>query len=166
MSRYDIRGMQASGMTTQQINDFIKQTEANLSAQDLKSQFNPKNVVAAPVKTPVKQPVKPQVMPPVKPSPVPKPSVSAPYAYPNPKSIPKKGASVPDYLKPGYTGLQGTPAPNAGPRTMGATNPIPQSILGIKKKGGEVKKYAKGGKINLDACGVSTAQKSKSSPKW
>lgn len=36
----------------------------------------------------------------------------------------------------------------------------------IFKKGGSVKKYTKGGKINLDACGVSTHTKSKSSPNW
>lgn len=34
------------------------------------------------------------------------------------------------------------------------------------KKGGSVKKYTHGGKINLDACGVSTHQKSKKSSDW
>ena len=34
------------------------------------------------------------------------------------------------------------------------------------KKGGTVKKYVKGGKINLDSCGVSTHQKSKKSSSW
>jgi hypothetical protein len=126
MSSYDIRGMQASGMTTQQINDFIKQTEANLRAKDVRSQFNPKNVGTSSVKTsvkqPVRQPIKPPTMSPVKPA-------AKPYVY--------------------------SARPSLFPH-----------IDGMKKKGGEVKKYAKGGKINLDACGVSTAQKSKSSPKW
>jgi hypothetical protein len=35
-----------------------------------------------------------------------------------------------------------------------------------RKKGGAVKKYAKGGKVNLGNCGVSTHQKSKKSPSW
>lgn len=34
------------------------------------------------------------------------------------------------------------------------------------KKGGAVKKYTSGGKINLGACGVSTHQKSKKSSSW
>ena len=36
----------------------------------------------------------------------------------------------------------------------------------IMKNGGTVKKYTKGGKINLDACGISTHSKSKNSSNW
>jgi len=59
---------------------------------------------------------------------------------------------------------------------MSGTSGIPSSslsgILGgmqnsnMMKKGGAVKKYTSGGKINLDACSVSTHTKSKSSPNW
>lgn len=38
--------------------------------------------------------------------------------------------------------------------------------LGPMKKGGAVKKYAKGGKISLDACGVSTHKPSKKNANW
>jgi hypothetical protein len=41
----------------------------------------------------------------------------------------------------------------------------PQPTFAMKK-GGSVKKYTHGGKINLDSCGVSTHQKSKKSPNW
>jgi hypothetical protein len=34
------------------------------------------------------------------------------------------------------------------------------------KKGGEIKKYAKGGKISLDACGVSTHKPAKKNPNF
>ena len=34
------------------------------------------------------------------------------------------------------------------------------------KKGGDVKKYVSGGKINLNACGISTHNKSKNSSNW
>jgi hypothetical protein len=37
---------------------------------------------------------------------------------------------------------------------------------GPMKKGGQVKKYAKGGRINLDACGVSTHTPSKKNANW
>lgn len=40
------------------------------------------------------------------------------------------------------------------------------TFVGAMKKGGGAKNYEKGGKINLDACSVSTASKSKKSPNW
>lgn len=38
--------------------------------------------------------------------------------------------------------------------------------LGPMKKGGTVKKYAKGGRISLDACGVSTHKPAKKNANW
>jgi uncharacterized phage infection (PIP) family protein YhgE len=52
---------------------------------------------------------------------------------------------------PKYTG---TPAPSGY-----------QSSAGLKK-GGTVKKYAKGGRISLDACGVSTHKPAKKNANW
>lgn len=190
--KFDTRGMQASGMTTSQINDAIRQQEANMPKviQNFKSQVNPQNVVAAPVKTPVKQPVKqpvkPQVMQPIKPrppSPI-RPTPVKPQVMPpaKPQSVSGKnlyeGRIDPyeEFAKKGYVGdrnpkinlpSEGSPAPNEAllaAQQKGIMGTGSQSAM--MKKGGEAKKYTKGGKINLDACGVSTAQKSKSSPKW
>lgn len=47
--------------------------------------------------------------------------------------------------------------------SIGNMQPVSPAMY---KKGGEAKKYTKGGKINLDACGVSTHKKSKSSSSW
>ncbi len=166
MSRYDIRGMQASGMTTQQINDAISQAEANAPKlmKDFRSQIDPQKVVAgvntpaqptkppvmSPVKTPVKQPVRQPIKPPTM-SPA-KPLVRQPIK--------------PPVMSPVKPQVKPPVKPAATPYVYSARPSLFPHIDGIKKKGGEVKKYAKGGKINLDACGVSTAQKSKSSPKW
>lgn len=51
-------------------------------------------------------------------------------------------------------------------KNMGGLTSILSGNKNMMKKGGSVKKYASGGKINLDACGVSTHTKSKSSPNW
>ena len=67
---------------------------------------------------------------------------------------------------------------NSGAATVGSAIGTAQSALGggggglqpntaMYKKGGEVKKsYTTGGKINLNACGVSTASKSKKNSCW
>jgi len=118
--KFDTRGMQASGMTTSQINDAIRQQEANMPKviQDFKSQVNPQNVVAAPVKTPVKQPVKTQ-------------PIKLPVIRPQ---MPQKNV-----------------------------RPVGRAVM---KEGGEAKKYTKGGKINLGACGISTGGKSNKCAGW
>lgn len=54
------------------------------------------------------------------------------------------------------------PELNALYERMGA----PFSRKSSMKKGGDAKKYTKGGKINLDACSVSTHTKSKKSHNW
>lgn len=221
MSTYNIGAMQASGMTTQQINDFIKKAEANAPKmlQDFKSQIDPQKVVAG-VQTPVKQPVKPQVMPSVKPRinqnklqkayddvyrqtsgtnkpqvmpPVKPQSVSGKNLYEgridpyekfarkgslggiNPNVKPPAGIDVEKIRQ----GLQSLPKAQQGDdfvskqqsnvpfaQRVQSLQRLGQNNASMMKKGGEAKKYTKGGKINLDACGVSTAQKSKSSPKW
>jgi len=65
---------------------------------------------------------------------------------------------------------------NSGAATVGSAIGTAQSALGggggnpnptMYKKGGEVKKsYTTGGKINLNACGVSTTSKGKKNSDW
>ena len=78
------------------------------------------------------------------------------------------GASV-DQVKSSNMGLGSSPSYDDYLKTvpqgcMGA--PSAPTFVGAMKKGGGAKNYEKGGKINLDACGVSTASKSKKSPNW
>jgi len=59
------------------------------------------------------------------------------------------------------TTFPGRSEPKFNPDKMtGSDQPDPM------KKGGAVKKYAKGGKINLDACGVSTHKPAKKNANW
>ena len=53
------------------------------------------------------------------------------------------------------------PPPTEPPPTSWPPEPGPQY-----KKGGKVKAYAKGGRISLDHCGVSTHTPNKKSPSW
>lgn len=159
MSSYDIRGMQASGMTDQQINDFIKQQDAKF--------YGPRGM--GPRGMGPKVPVKPQVMPPVKPRPI-RTATGTPIK-------PVKGRGLAGLKEPGLyekflkdSGVA-EPTPNevllqkqASDQQKGIMGTGSQSAM--MKKGGEAKKYTKGGKINLDACGVSTGGKSNKCPAW
>ena len=77
------------------------------------------------------------------------------------------GASV-DQVKVSNMGLgsaeDAPPTQSALQGRMGV--PSAPTFVGAMKKGGGAKKYEKGGKINLGACSVSTASKSKKSPNW
>jgi hypothetical protein len=179
MSRYDIRGMQASGMTQQQINDYIKQQDTKI--------YGPKGM------GPKGLPVKPQVMPPVKPRPIrtatgtPIKSLTSSAALrkfapllqqmkgQKPNSIGIGAPSIQDKIRTGTAPSLGSAG--SGQFASGVPEEVRQNLMRLKdqggikdttimKKGGGAKKYEKGGKINLDACSVSTASKSKKSPNW
>jgi hypothetical protein len=76
------------------------------------------------------------------------------------------GVSV-DPVKVSNMGLgsaeDASPTQSALQRDIGKAAP---TFVGAMKKGGGAKNYEKGGKINLGACSVSTASKSKKSPNW
>ncbi len=185
MSSYDIRGMQASGMTDQQINDFIKQQDAKI--------YGPRGGRGG------KVPVTPQVMPSVKPRPIRtatgtpiKPVKGQQVGLGSVGSLPKKSGILPDLPKMSQSESQaelekirggvgsglGDTFKNQTDRPSGSLGNVLSSLkqMGTQmsggpqktmmKKGGEAKKYTKGGKINLDACGVSTGGKSNKCAGW
>jgi hypothetical protein len=185
MSRYNIGAMQASGMTNQQISNYIKQQDAKI--------YGPRGGRGP------KVPVTPQVMPPVNPRPIRtatgtpiKPVKGQQVGLGSVGFLPKKSGILPDLPKMSQSESQaelekirggvgaglGDTFKNQTDRPSGSLGNVLSSLkqMGTQmsggpqktmmKKGGEAKKYTKGGKINLNACGVSTAQKSKSSPKW
>jgi hypothetical protein len=151
--------------------------------------------MATPKPAPIPKPIppRPQVIVDPKPAPIPKPIQSAasapmisvfknavanatkgmPITAAIPESKPKFqqmddtiGIGKPITLAPPTTPTDAMPTPAAKPAT-------PMMKLGIGTMGGPFAKTGtgpqylkKGGKINLDACGVSTHQKSKKSPSW
>lgn len=133
MSSYDIRGMQASGMTQQQINDYIKEQDAKI--------YGPKGT------WPKGLPVKPQVMPPVKPRPI-RTATGTPIKSLTSSAALRKFAPLLQQMKAQKSGVMGSGS---------------QQVM---KKGGAANHYTKGGKINLDACGVSTGKKSNKCAGW
>lgn len=78
----------------------------------------------------------------------------------------------PNQIAPNAGSKPMRPMPSAAPAGLrsliqnAGTAPRPPSAPIAVKKGGNVKKYANGGKISLNSCGVSTASKSKKSPSW
>jgi hypothetical protein len=57
------------------------------------------------------------------------------------------------------------PVPTEGRADYEDVKPVDYDSYGLKK-GGSAKKHAKGGKISLDNCKVSTHQKNKKQPNW
>jgi len=83
-----------------------------------------------------------------------KPKVLKPEASVDPVKVSNMGLGSAEDASPTQSALQ---------RDIGKAAP---TFVGAMKKGGGAKNYEKGGKINLGACSVSTASKSKKSPNW
>lgn len=186
--KFDTRDMQASGMTNQQINDLIKRKNADISGP---RGMDPKGYDVKPQVMPsVKPSVKPRINQnrlqkaygdvfrqasgttqkvdtTIPPGAVVPQQLSTPKQYKQAEATHKKIQQQQQLAnsvgKPqqtnglGQVGSQlATPVGGTAAKALG---------LGMKK-GGSANHYTKGGKINLDACGVSTGGKSNKCAGW
>lgn len=148
MSRYNIPAMQASGMTTQQINNYIKQQDAKIygSRGGRGPKVPPKPIMGG---------INPNAKPPS--------GIDLEKIRQGVQSLPK-GIMDDDFVP--KTPLSNMPFGQRLQGMMQSFGQLGQNNASMMKKGGEAKKYTKGGKINLDACGVSTGGKSNKCPSW
>ena len=87
-------------------------------------------------------------------------SKSASDAKPDPKEFVSLGKSYADEVKAAGN------EPRVHLSNEGEDWDPDEKPVSLQKRGGSIKKYAKGGKISLDNCKVSTHQKSKKHPNW